>query len=149
MKDSKNISFMLHCKEKFYKMQLLFLVLFLFVAHTLAVPWVGQARKEAFWVARHNDLIAQTNAHRADVKVVFFGDSITEKWNLQGLPIWNTYYAPRHSYNYGIGGDKVEHLIYRLANHELDGINPKIVVLEIGIYFFRKFFFILISFRIR
>jgi hypothetical protein len=63
---------------------------------------------------------------------VFFGDSITAGWAGNGKEIWNKYYVPRHAYNYGIGGDRTEHLIYRIENKEFDGLKAKVVVLKIG-----------------
>ncbi|RYD77452.1 MAG: hypothetical protein EOP84_15520, partial [Verrucomicrobiaceae bacterium] len=34
--------------------------------------------------------------------------------------------------NFGIGGDRTEHLLWRITNGELDGIKPKVTVLMIG-----------------
>ena len=34
--------------------------------------------------------------------------------------------------NYGIGGDRTEHLLYRIADGETDNLTPKLVVLKIG-----------------
>ena len=48
------------------------------------------------------------------------------------MTVWNQYYAPRHAANFGIGGDRTEHVLWRLENGELDGIKPKVIVLMIG-----------------
>jgi N-acetylglucosamine-6-sulfatase len=34
--------------------------------------------------------------------------------------------------NFGIGGDRTEHVLWRLANGNFDGLKPKLVVLMIG-----------------
>jgi hypothetical protein len=121
-------------------MLLTYFALFLFITQSLAQnhPWIGQTR-DANWIRRHQMLLNQTAAHKLDIKIVFFGDSITEEWAGNGKDIWNKYYAPRHAYNYGIGGDRTEHLIWRIENKEFDGVMAKVVVLEIdnfvSIYF--------------
>ncbi len=109
------------------------LCLSLFVAHCLAgVPWVGEPRWPSWWQERHKGLLKQTVEHKADLKVIFFGDSITEGWAGNGKAVWTQYYTPRHAYNYGIGGDRTQHLIWRMENGEFDGLNSKLVVLKIG-----------------
>jgi lysophospholipase L1-like esterase len=46
--------------------------------------------------------------------------------------VWNQCYAPRHAANFGISGDRTQHVLWRIDNGELDGIKPKVVVLMIG-----------------
>ena len=46
--------------------------------------------------------------------------------------VWDRYYGPRNAANFGIGGDRTQHVLWRLENGELDGIKPKVVVLMIG-----------------
>ena len=76
---------------------------------------------------------------RENVKVVFLGDSITMMWRSQsgyegGTPVWQKYYAPRGAANLGISGDRTEHLLWRVTEGgDLDGLQPKVVVLLIGI----------------
>ena len=41
-------------------------------------------------------------------------------------------YGPRHAANFGIGGDRTQHVLWRIQNGELEGIHPKVVVLMIG-----------------
>jgi len=114
-------------------MQLKFLALFLFVAQTYAaVPWVGEPRPDAWWMARHEGFLKQTMEHKSDLQVIFFGDSITEGWAGNGKDIWNKFYTPIHAYNYGISGDRTEHLVWRVEHKEFDGLMAKVVVLKIG-----------------
>ncbi len=65
------------------------------------------------------------------IGVLFLGDSITERW-AKAPHIWAHYFGKYQSANFGIGGDQTQHVIWRLEHGELDGINPKAVVLLIG-----------------
>ncbi|XP_054157155.1 platelet-activating factor acetylhydrolase IB subunit alpha2-like [Oppia nitens] len=97
------------------------------------IPWKGEPRTDDWWKSRHQLMLNQTRDHKTDLKVIFFGDSITEGWTTStGKDLWAKSYAPRHAYNYGIGGDKTEHLIWRMENGEFDGLDSRVVVLKIG-----------------
>ncbi|MEA3369335.1 MAG: platelet-activating factor acetylhydrolase IB subunit [Candidatus Ratteibacteria bacterium] len=68
-----------------------------------------------------------------NIDLVFIGDSITAGWETgAGKEIWEKYYSKKKSLNLGFGGDRTEHVIWRLQNGNFDGINPKLVVLMIG-----------------
>ena len=84
------------------------------------------------WMARHEGLVAQ--ARKGGVDVLFLGDSITDgwSWGTGGKPIWDKTFAPRHAANFGIGYDRIQNVLWRIENGELEGIDPKIVVLLIG-----------------
>lgn len=82
------------------------------------------------WIERHNGFVAR--ARDGGVDVLFVGDSITDAWRNRGLSVWTERYAPLHAANFGIGGDRTEHVLWRLRNGELNGITPKVAVLMIG-----------------
>jgi lysophospholipase L1-like esterase len=71
-------------------------------------------------------------AKRGKVDLLFLGDSITQGWNEKTNPVWKRFYGPRHAVNFGIGGDRTQHVLWRIKNGELDGIKPKVTVLMIG-----------------
>jgi lysophospholipase L1-like esterase len=71
-------------------------------------------------------------AKQGGIDVLFMGDSITDFWRNRGSNVWNQYYAPMHAANFGISGDRTQHVLWRMDNGELDGIHPKVVVLMIG-----------------
>ncbi len=79
---------------------------------------------------RHDGFL--TIAKAGGVDLLFLGDSITDGWRGGGLTVWDKYFAPLKAANFGIGGDRTEHVIWRLRNGELEGIQPKLVVLMIG-----------------
>jgi lysophospholipase L1-like esterase len=82
------------------------------------------------WVARHQGFLAEAKTGTFDL--VFIGDSITDGWRKRGLQVWNKCYAPHHALNLGIGGDRTQHVLWRIEHGELDGLKPKAVVLMIG-----------------
>ncbi len=65
------------------------------------------------------------------IGVLFLGDSITERWK-NAPHIWEHYFGRYQPANFGIGGDRTQHVIWRIEQGELDGIHPKAVVLMIG-----------------
>jgi len=82
------------------------------------------------WVLRHEGFVKE--AQMGGIDILFLGDSITDFWRNRGSNVWNKYYAPRHAANFGISGDRTQHVLWRMDNGELDGIKPKVVVLMIG-----------------
>ncbi|MGO9585193.1 MAG: platelet-activating factor acetylhydrolase IB subunit [Limisphaerales bacterium] len=86
--------------------------------------------RDSGWVKRHEGFVQE--AQRGGIDILFLGDSITDGWRTRGSNVWNRYYAPRHAANFGIGGDRTQHVLWRMDHGELDGIKPKVVVLMIG-----------------
>jgi lysophospholipase L1-like esterase len=79
---------------------------------------------------RHDEFL--TIAKAGGVDLLFMGDSITDGWRGGGRAVWDRHFAPLKAANFGIGGDRTEHVIWRLRHGELEGIQPKLVVLMIG-----------------
>ncbi len=102
----------------------------------LAVPgWMANAttgeakRGSAKFFRLHAEFLERAN--EGPVGVLFLGDSITEGW--RKVPeIWDAHYGQYQPANFGIGGDRTEHVIWRIEQGELDKISPKVVVLMIG-----------------
>ncbi|HEU6447804.1 MAG TPA: platelet-activating factor acetylhydrolase IB subunit [Verrucomicrobiae bacterium] len=82
------------------------------------------------WEKRHDAFLADAKTNKIDL--LFLGDSITDFWRNRGSNVWNHYYAPLHAANFGISGDRTQHVLWRMDHGELDGIHPKVVVLMIG-----------------
>lgn len=72
-----------------------------------------------------------TIAQEGTAELVFLGDSITAGWGSK-KNIWETAFGQYKPVNFGIGGDRTQHVLWRITNGELDGIKPKAVVLMIG-----------------
>jgi lysophospholipase L1-like esterase len=72
-------------------------------------------------------------AQRGGVDLLFLGDSITDGWRKEaGKAVWDEHFAPLRAANFGIGGDRTEHVLWRVMNGELTGLSPKAIVLLIG-----------------
>jgi lysophospholipase L1-like esterase len=94
-------------------------------------------RVETWWVTRHEEKVAEARVSHPDL--LFVGDSITQNYEKPGpapdevfLPIWNHYFAPHKAMNLGFSGDETGHLLWRLQNGEVQGLNPRDIVLLIG-----------------
>jgi len=84
---------------------------------------------DATFAQRHDAFVAI--AQKGEAKVVFLGDSITNGWN--GVKaIFDKEYAQYKAVNFGIWGDQVQHVLWRVENGEFGCIKPKAVVLMIG-----------------
>jgi lysophospholipase L1-like esterase len=82
----------------------------------------------------HAQLLEKAKQGRIDV--YFSGDSITRRWGAtdypQFLANWNQNFRGWNAADFGWGADLTQHILWRLTNGELDGVNPKIIVLLAG-----------------
>lgn len=96
----------------------------------IAAPKMGPGGKpQEGFIASHEKFVKL--AQEGTAELVFLGDSITAGWGRQ-LEIWNKAFGQYKPVNFGIGGDRTQHVLWRITNGELDGIKPKAVVLMIG-----------------
>jgi lysophospholipase L1-like esterase len=98
---------------------------------------VKAAPRDKNWEKRHEGFLEL--AKKGDVDLLFLGDSITDEWRSYnekqmrgGKDVWEKEFAPLKAVNFGIGGDRTQHVLWRIQNGELDGIKPKVAVLMIG-----------------
>lgn len=64
------------------------------------------------WLEKHAQHVLALNS--GDPAVVFAGDSLTEAWQYQ--PSWSKQLADYRPVNLGIGGDRTQHLLWRLQH---------------------------------
>jgi lysophospholipase L1-like esterase len=74
----------------------------------------------------------RVKAKQGKVDLVFIGDSITQLWDSAGRGVWSRYYGDRKALNLGVSGDRIQNVLWRLDNGNLDGIQPQVAVLMIG-----------------
>jgi N-acetylglucosamine-6-sulfatase len=89
----------------------------------------GDGKVNAGFQKQHESFVEI--AKKGEAQVVFLGDSITAGWNGQKA-LFEKEYAQYKAANFGIGGDRTQHVLWRVENGEFEGIKPKVVVLMIG-----------------
>lgn len=84
------------------------------------------------WVKKHVELLER--AKRGNIDLYFEGDSITRRWEgeVRHKENWDQNFRGWKAASFGAGGDRTQHVLYRIENGELDGVNPKVIVLLIG-----------------
>jgi lysophospholipase L1-like esterase len=91
----------------------------------------AERKNDAGWQARHKAM--NERIKKGNVDLIFLGDSITHGWEGKGgKEVWEKYYGKRNAVNLGIGGDRTQHVLWRLENGNIDGITPKLAVIMIG-----------------
>jgi lysophospholipase L1-like esterase len=93
-------------------------------------PGAKAAPKDANWVKRHEGFKAE--AAKGECDLLFLGDSITDAWRGKAKPIYDAAFGAYKPLNFGISGDRTQHVLWRIQNGEMDGIKPKVAVLMIG-----------------
>jgi lysophospholipase L1-like esterase len=106
------------------------------IAQTVYQPLMLPPANPAAFPAPRDDwyITVQEKFNRFSGKpadIVFDGDSITNRWETTGKATWSARYADRAA-DFGIEGDRIENLLWRLSKGQVTGINPKVVVLMIG-----------------
>lgn len=97
-------------------------------------PKHPEAKNTTDWMKKHKSFLEESEHMKSHIKVVFIGASIMEFWQTEGKQIWSSYYVTKSAVDYGIGGDTTSNVLWRVLNHELDGLNPKVIVLQVGGY---------------
>ncbi len=96
----------------------------------VAAPKMGTNNMpQAGFIAAHERFVKIAKEGQTDL--VFLGDSITAGWGGK-KEIWEKSFSAYRPANFGIGGDRTQHVLWRITNGELDGIKPKALVLMIG-----------------
>lgn len=82
----------------------------------------------------HAQLLEKARAGKIDL--YFVGDSITRRWGATDYPEllahWNENFFGWNAANFAWGGDTTSNILWRLENGELEGVNPKVIVILAG-----------------
>src|SRR5215471_12343284 len=92
------------------------------------------ARTDANSQTAHGQLLAK--ARQGGIDLYFLGDSITRRWGATDYPDflanWKHNFYGWNAADFGWGGDTTQNILWRLENGELEGVNPKVIVLLAG-----------------
>jgi len=112
--------------------------------------WIAEPRHDLpGWTDTHETYVTEAADLMAyqdgELDLLFLGDSITEAWRerdrgsfcfnerCKGLQdLWKRNFGHLEASALGIGGDRTEHLLWRVKNGEMRKLQPKVVVLLIG-----------------
>jgi lysophospholipase L1-like esterase len=101
-------------------------------AHTAIEP---VARDDNYAVKRRAQILER--AKEGHINAVFLGDSITDFWRFEepkrgGRLIWDREITPLGAANFGISADRTQHVLWRIQQGDLDGLQPRALVMMIG-----------------
>ena len=99
----------------------------------MPLPWLERDNYD--WFERHQSRVEL--AKKTNPQIVFIGDSITHGWetndqrgDVKGT--FNRWFGKYSTLNLGFGWDRIQNVLWRLEHGEMDGTNPKVIVIHIG-----------------
>jgi platelet-activating factor acetylhydrolase IB subunit beta/gamma len=97
--------------------------------------WGGRS-----WLETHAKLVKTVTDNKGPIDILLLGDSITQQWgstldkpgtNPFNDP-WNKVFGNYKTVNTGIGGDKIQNILWRFDHGGVEGLKPKVVILLAG-----------------
>ena len=113
--------------------------------NTAIIPASKLEQDSYDWWVRHSDVLAVKDS--LNPEIVLIGNSITHFWGGQYPPLkyadgtarkpngpnaWEATFGGHRVLNLGFGWDRTQNVLWRLDHGELDGLNPRLVVIHIG-----------------
>jgi lysophospholipase L1-like esterase len=122
--------------EAMYRLSFGFTILCALANGTVMAEFQSQPRLDENSKLAHEQLIKKAGQGRIDL--YFLGDSITRRWGCSDKAYadlyanWRSHFFGWNAGNFGWGGDTTRNVLWRIENGELDGVNPKVIVLLVG-----------------
>jgi lysophospholipase L1-like esterase len=92
------------------------------------------ARTDQNSLTAHQQLLAKV--HQGRIDIYFEGDSIVRRWGATDYPQllanWEQNFLGWNAADFGWGADTTQNILWRLENGELEGVNPRVIVLLAG-----------------
>lgn len=89
----------------------------------------------AVWLERHEALLNDARANgtrRSQSRLVVLGDSIADGWYASRS--FTQQWLKDRPVNLALPGDQTQHLLWRIDQGVLDGLEPRLVVLMVGVF---------------
>ena len=109
------------------------------VTTNMAAPEVHQntaiipvSRTDRYATNRQGLVLKRAKDAPGDYDIEFIGDSITQGWEGAGKSVWQEFYGKRKVINFGVSGDRTQHVLWRFEQGQLDGIKARVAVVMIG-----------------
>jgi hypothetical protein len=95
---------------------------------------VPAPRTDSNSMLAHRQLLAKRT--QGTIDIYFVGNSITRRWGATDYPDflanWKSNFFGWNAADFGWGADRIENMLWRIENGELDGLKPKIIVIDAG-----------------
>lgn len=141
MKKLFNLRFSINSVNVNKSFSYLFLVIFILLISSCSKPQTAipvsridhSFKDGSKWIDFHNKFNLQAKNYTNTLDILWLGDSITEFWQREeGRKVYSQYFGKFKALNFALRGDRIEHLLWRIQNGNLDNINPKIISINIG-----------------
>ncbi|WP_299011908.1 GDSL-type esterase/lipase family protein [uncultured Shewanella sp.] len=84
------------------------------------------------WAKRHHGILNHHQQNNINPDVILMGDSIMQQWEQAGHKVLQPWSKKLIIQNLGFAGDKIQHVLWRVLNGQLDRITPRLLLLNIG-----------------
>ena len=81
------------------------------------------------YAKRHDQILAERSTKP---QLLFLGASVIERWQTVGKDVYHAEFDKYAVTDDGVGGDKTQHILWRIDHGELDGTAPRVVVFNTG-----------------
>lgn len=95
----------------------------------LQLPAATHAAPRIDWLYRFQGNLEK---YKGPHDMIWEGDSITDGWQGGGKGVWAAHFGKIKIADFGISGDQVQHVLWRVQHGQLDGQDPKLVMIMIG-----------------
>ena len=93
------------------------------------MPIEAVMRTDEHHIFKHSKILSMRD--EVDIQLVFLGDSLTRRWE-DNINLWTKYFSKYGAANFGVGGDCIENIQWRILNGELDEIDPTVIIVLAG-----------------